>query len=186
MATNQASNQEIFEKIVEVIFSNWTALQLAVDHSLAGLKTQEFYQNLFEEVINIFKVYKDQVEVSDLNENFLDFFSEIFNMDVEDDSPKQVGMLLVDAYKKTFIEGAGMEVLNTLLSKGKSNANKLSQVQGDDDDSSDEDNDVDNNDSMETDEGTTSQQQPAHHREPRSKRVVDEDGWETVTSRRRR
>jgi len=184
MAVAQPDNQQIFEKIVELIFSNWTALQLAVDHSLAGLKTQEFYQNLYEEVINIFKVYKDQVEVSDLNENFLDFFSEIFNMDVEDDSPRQVGMLLVDAYKQTFIEGTGMQLYNNLLAKGKSNANKLSQVQGDDDDS-DDDNDFDN-DAMDTDEATTSQPQPTHHREPRSKRVVDEDGWETVTSRRRR
>ncbi|ORX79080.1 hypothetical protein BCR32DRAFT_328285 [Anaeromyces robustus] len=184
MAVANVNNQEIFEKIVELIFSNWTALQLAVDHSLAGLKTQEFYQNLYEEVLNIFSVYKDQVEVSDLNENFLDFFSEVFNMDVEDDSPRQVGMLLVEAYKKTFIEGTGMEVYNNLLAKGKSNANKLSQVQGDDD--SDDDNDFDNDDSMDTDEATTSQPQPSHQREPRSKKIIDEDGWETVTSRRRR
>ncbi|KAG4099588.1 hypothetical protein H8356DRAFT_1666031 [Neocallimastix lanati (nom. inval.)] len=128
MVVAQLSNQKIFEKIVEIIFSNWTALQLAVDHSLAGLKTHEYYQNLYEEVINIFNVYKDQVEVSDLNDNFVDFFSEIFNMDVEDGSPRQVGMLLVDAYKRTFIENTGMQVYNALIAKGKSNSSKLSKV----------------------------------------------------------
>jgi len=182
MAVAQVSNQEIFEKIVEHIFSNWTALQLAVEHSLGGLRTQEFYQNLYEEVLNIFNVYKDKVEVSDLNENFLEFFSEIFNMDVEDDSPRQVGMLLVEAYRKTFIEGTGMEVYNTLVSKGKSNSSKISKVEGDDSD--DDDSDIDNDDSMDTEEATTSQ--PTYHREPRSKKVIDEDGWETVTSRRSR
>ena len=83
-----------FTRAVHVVFGEWTCLKLAVENEFAGHKTREralaLLKRVLDGLLSTATVHRDELE--DLFEAAL---IDDFNIEAEDESPRQVAELLV-------------------------------------------------------------------------------------------
>ncbi|XP_066250440.1 pre-rRNA-processing protein TSR2 homolog [Euwallacea similis] len=85
--------EEPFARIVSQIFNNWTALRLAVDHSMGGPNSKQVAIDFINYMVQ-FCLNKPHVEAEDIQMAIEDILDEEFDTVCEDDSPKQISQLL--------------------------------------------------------------------------------------------
>ncbi|KAI9355902.1 Pre-rRNA-processing protein TSR2-domain-containing protein [Zopfochytrium polystomum] len=90
----------LFAEGVGLVFSRWTALQLAVEHQMGGRASAEKAQTLQAHTVDFFAQHGAAVAPYELADNFAGFFEEEFNAQLEDGSPEQVAATLVALYRE--------------------------------------------------------------------------------------
>lgn len=79
--------EEAFAKVIERVFSNWTALRLAVEHSMGG-------SNSLQVAVDVAKYMKEycvsdsRVDAENIQDAIEDLMDEEFDTVCEDESPK--------------------------------------------------------------------------------------------------
>lgn len=160
-----ADNNTRCLSIIERIFSNWTALRMAVEH---GMGTSEQARNFCEYVAEILKM-NEKLDQLDIAAELEDYMDAEFNTQLEDDSEKQVAeeihrlhYLLLNDVEKLDSEILKLPEVKPWIVKKTETIHKVSdEVEGDDD---------------EDGEGNSTS---------RNKMEVDEDGFALVTRKRR-
>ncbi|NP_001135814.1 TSR2, 20S rRNA accumulation, homolog [Nasonia vitripennis] len=160
-----ADNNERCLNIIERIFSNWTALRMAVEH---GMGSTEQARNFCEYVAEILRI-NEKLDQLDLAAELEDYMDAEFHTQLEDDSEKQVAeeihrlhYLLLNDVEKLDSEILKLpEVKPWIVKKTETVRKVLDEAEGNDD---------------EDDEGTNV---------PRNKMEVDDDGFALVTRKRR-
>ncbi|KAL3156417.1 hypothetical protein ABBQ38_000727 [Trebouxia sp. C0009 RCD-2024] len=88
-----------FEEGVNLLFSSWTALCLAIDNAWGGPGSRQKAEQLYQDVLCWFyghtEHYADDLEV-DLEACML----QDFNVELQDDSPRQVSIMLVSLHQE--------------------------------------------------------------------------------------
>ncbi|KAJ3040941.1 hypothetical protein HDV00_010152 [Rhizophlyctis rosea] len=180
-----------FTLALQYTFRTWTALNLCIDNQLAGRDTPAALQSLLDHTLQFFRDHGTEVFPYELADNFVAYFDEVFQTDLDDGSPKQVGESLCRLYREIMVEGKmeGLQALQVKVDRlGGGNAGARASVrQGGEGEDDDDDDDSD----FEDDEGTDgdsamdvdapSSSSPAPKPEP----VVDEDGFELVQKKGR-
>ncbi|KAF2901890.1 hypothetical protein ILUMI_04291 [Ignelater luminosus] len=85
--------EEKFRPIVEHIFNNWTALQLAVEHSMGGPNSRNLAVDFVDEIAR-YCVEEANVDVSDIQDELEGVMDEWFDTLCEDNSPAEIANLL--------------------------------------------------------------------------------------------
>ncbi|XP_066156767.1 pre-rRNA-processing protein TSR2 homolog [Euwallacea fornicatus] len=85
--------EEPFAKVVSQIFNNWTALRLAVDHSMGGPHSKQVAIDFINYMVQ-FCLSEPHVEAEHIQMAIEDILDEEFDTVCEDDSPKQISQLL--------------------------------------------------------------------------------------------
>jgi pre-rRNA-processing protein TSR2 len=186
-----AEHAALFNEGLTLMFQRWTALQLVVDHQMGGIDTIEMAQMLQKHTYDFFLNHGLNVEPHELDENYIGYFEECFNADLEDGSGMQIANAAVGLFKE--LGQGSMESLNKLrelAAKGRpAGAAMATRVRGDDDedDSSDDDSDDFPMDGDDIAEASRMQaDEPAAAPAPKPDPIVDEDGFELVQKPRRR
>ncbi|XP_047986523.1 pre-rRNA-processing protein TSR2 homolog [Leguminivora glycinivorella] len=173
-----------FKPLVDLVLNNWTALQLAIDHGMgsSGPKTGQ----LVSDYITRYCVENLGGDVDNLTEVLEDLMDEEFDTMCEDNSPKEVAIVLLQ-YFTLLREGKRDELQARIAAmpvcqKGLSQNVRQPMNPGEDSDSSSEDegNDAPTNGTVP--QLVDRQQQP----EPEP---MDEDvdpGWTVVRTRRKK
>lgn len=98
------SINELFKRSVEQIFNNWTALQLAVEHSMGGPTSQQVCEKFVMNYNTLYLISQTAIEmmnwvtsycldqpdpqVEDITDTLEDILDEEFETICEDQSPK--------------------------------------------------------------------------------------------------
>ncbi|RZB39504.1 pre-rRNA-processing protein TSR2 -like, partial [Asbolus verrucosus] len=82
-----------FKKVVEQIFNNWTALQLAVDHSMAGTDSKKIALE-FINYMTQYCLYESAVDTDCIHEALDDIMDQEFDTICEDGSTKEIAKIL--------------------------------------------------------------------------------------------
>lgn len=156
--------QDKLSNAISIILSQWTALRIAIEHSLAPESSmQELSQLVYEFFMTEKQVYWDE-----LAGNFDEYFLETFNMELEDKSSDSISKHLCLLFSE-LKEGKEDEYAK-IVAAGKKNVAVCEK-----DESSDSEDEMD--EAMEVDvEPLAGPSEP----------VIDEDGFELVQRRRRR
>ncbi|CAG9770595.1 unnamed protein product [Ceutorhynchus assimilis] len=80
-------------KIVSQIFSNWTALRLAVEHSMGGPNSKQAAIDFMNYMVQ-YCLHEPHVDVDKIQEALEDILDEEFETICEDESPRQIAQLL--------------------------------------------------------------------------------------------
>ncbi|KAJ3287553.1 hypothetical protein HK104_008538 [Borealophlyctis nickersoniae] len=175
-----------FSDAVRLVFSRWTALQLALDHQMAGTATETCAKEMYDHTLSFFREHGTEVYPDELCDNYKGYFDEVFNAELEDGSPEQVGKALVSLYAEIMVQGKmdGYEALKQKAASGR-NAALASTVVGDDSsDDEDEEGGGEDREAMEIDGGAGTA--PASAAPSRPPPVIDEDGFELVQPKKGR
>lgn len=179
--------KEGFEEGVAIIFSQWTALVLAVENQWGGSESASKADYLIEDILEWF--YKKKEHYADeLEMELADALLEEFHVEVEDGSPSQVAKQLVELYAACLRNDASvLQQLRQRQATGAA-ASKKCVVDLDgaqmDDDSSSSDADSDD-DEVDEDMGDAAAPAAVPLKVPQAP-VVDADGFELVQKRRGR
>ena len=177
----QMSFSTTLNSIIRSVFSRWTALQLAVSHSMGGLQTEEKY----EAFIDAFTQYlmrnaRPNISLSSLEQNIQEYLEEVmdeeFNTELDDGSSIELSKLIV-RYFQMIQEGKLAEVNQELQIQQATASSLQSSVRT-------KTNDMESS-SSESDDGEDEEmleEQPTQQTKPQSM-DVDEDGWTTVHRR---
>lgn len=84
---------EIFSKIVDQIFANWSALKLAVEHSQGGPNSQQVARDC-KNYVTEFCLSNNNIESENIQDVLDDLLDEEFDTICEDNSTKEIAMLL--------------------------------------------------------------------------------------------
>ncbi|KAJ6634671.1 Pre-rRNA-processing protein TSR2 like [Pseudolycoriella hygida] len=170
-------DKDLFRKILENIFNQWTALKLAVEHGMGG---QHGQQTAVESMNYVFEycTRNDNITQSEIQELLDDIMDQEFNAICEDNSSveistmltKYLNMILSKEYDAIKNETSSMPPCTQWL-----NSNFKVEVAIDSDMSSSDGEDEE----MEVWSNNVDVQSAS--KTP----TVDEDGWTTVTSKRR-
>lgn len=82
-----------YRVIVEQIFNNWSALQLAIEHDMGGPNSREVVTQCVD-YITQFCLSEPNLQVSDIREALEDIMDEEFDTICEDNSPLEIANLL--------------------------------------------------------------------------------------------
>ncbi|CAH0547928.1 unnamed protein product [Brassicogethes aeneus] len=85
--------EEHFTRIVQHVFNNWTALKLAVEHSMGGANSKQTAVECLNYMVQ-FCLYEQNVQVEDIQDALEDVLDQEFDMICEDDSPKEIAHIL--------------------------------------------------------------------------------------------
>ncbi|GJQ76791.1 hypothetical protein Trydic_g15002 [Trypoxylus dichotomus] len=83
----------MFKQIIERIFSNWTALRLAVEHCMGGPDSKQVALDTME-YITQYCMSEPNLDVEDIEDELDDIMDQKFNTFCEDDSIREVSQLL--------------------------------------------------------------------------------------------
>lgn len=83
-----------FKKVVEHIFNNWSALQLAVDHSMGGPNSKQIAVSTVDYLVN-YLTSENGIEVEDIEDVLEEIMDQEFNTVCEDDSIREVSSLML-------------------------------------------------------------------------------------------
>lgn len=83
-----------FKKVVEHIFNNWSALQLAVDHSMGGPNSKQIAVSTVDYLVN-YLTSENGFEVEDIEDVLEEIMDQEFNTVCEDDSIREVSSLML-------------------------------------------------------------------------------------------
>ncbi|CAF1200015.1 unnamed protein product [Adineta steineri] len=171
------------DPIIRSIFSRWTALQLAVSHSMGGSESESKYEafiNAFGEYLtrNIRNTPTISLHESDIQEYLDEILDEEFNTVLDDGSSYELAQLFV-RYIQLILQGKLNDVQQELQlqqSMASSIQTSSRNENNDDDSSTSDDSDDDDDDMIEEEEDEQQQQQQGKTQSM----DVDEDGWTTV------
>jgi len=82
-----------FQTIVEHIFNNWTGLQLAVEHGMAGPNSRQVALECMDYMTQ-YCLNEQNVQISDIQDVLEDIMDEEFDTVCEDNSPTEIANLL--------------------------------------------------------------------------------------------
>ncbi|RKO91191.1 hypothetical protein BDK51DRAFT_20976 [Blyttiomyces helicus] len=182
MSAPHLTHFPLFIESITLVFSRWTALQLALDHQMAGASTPLRATELLEDTAAFFRTHGSEVHADELDSNFTAFFEEVFCAELDDGSPLQVGRTLVKLYAEIVGEGR-LELLEELRGKARvSGAGRSVRAGGDADDDDEESGDEEEGEGEAMDVDVPVVRERAPWPEP----VVDEDGFELVQKKGRR
>ncbi|KAK9871433.1 hypothetical protein WA026_012808 [Henosepilachna vigintioctopunctata] len=85
--------EEIFSKVVNQVFNNWTGLKLAVEHSLGGSNSLQVANDIKDYMVK-YCLYESNVQVEDIQDALDDIMDEEFNTICEDNSTKDISIIL--------------------------------------------------------------------------------------------
>ncbi|XP_044268968.1 pre-rRNA-processing protein TSR2 homolog [Tribolium madens] len=85
--------EEAFNRVVQHIFNNWTALKLAVEYSESGCNPKEVV-NDFINYTTQYCLYESNVEPDGIQEALDDILDQEFDTICEDGSTKEIALLL--------------------------------------------------------------------------------------------
>lgn len=165
------ASMSLFFTVVETLFNNWTALQLAVEHQLGGTQSKEIAKWMVTVVENFFKE-NDNVLAQEIAEYMEDLMNNEFNTLCEDGSLEEMGESLCK-YFQLIKDGNEAEVILE-LKKFKGSSVHLSKTTTNHDNSTlNEENDLEG--SLQNHREDLDTTRKSTRSEP------DEDGWVTVT-----
>lgn len=169
--------------IIRGVFSRWTALQIAVSHSMGGPETDAKYEAFIDAYAEyIARNVRPNMSVSSLEQDIEEYLDEVldeeFNTVLDDGSNIEIAKLTI-RYIQMVHEGKLAEVQQELQSQQGTARSLQMSIQNkneNDDSSSDSDDDEDMNNDQIPEEKS--------HSEPNTQSMdVDEDGWTTVHRR---
>ncbi|XP_018569197.1 uncharacterized protein LOC108909362 isoform X2 [Anoplophora glabripennis] len=157
--------EEAFTRVVQHVFNNWTALKLAVEHSMGGPNSKQTAVECMNYMVQ-YCLYEPSVDVLSIEEALEDILDEEFETVCEDNSPKEVAAILfkfIQLIKEGNVEQCEIEYqkLPTM------NADWLNQLKT-------QSSQTVNDDSSSEDEQTKSQT------------AMEQDGWTEVKTRKKR
>lgn len=176
------TQQELqFARATYIILAMWPAMRQAVLEMWGGPESEEKRDFLLSHLCDEYGTGKgklpDMDDLTDLLENYL---AEEYDCQLEDDSAALVALHVCNTYKAVFEEQHGTEFLKQLeeafAKVSKSSVKNQTQELSEDDDAEEED---------APDVATPATSAPRASA-PRPEPEIDEDGFETVVSRRRR
>ena len=181
------SANAILLPIVQSVFSRWTALQLAISHSMGGSESEVKY-DAFVDAFTQFLVrnVRPALSVSSLEQDIQQYFDEVldeeFNTELDDGSSQELAQLFV-RYIQLIQQGKLADVQQELQAQQATAPAVQMSVRnnnGDDSSSSSGSSSDDDDDEMREDED----EDETTPREPKSQSMdVDEDGWVKVQRR---
>lgn len=167
--------------IIRSVFSRWTALQIAVNHSMGGPESEAKYEAFIEAfgqylTRNIRPASSISAIEQDIQEYLDEVLDEEFNTILEDGSSNELARLFI-RYIQLIQEGKLADVQHELqLQQPTTSAIQMSVRNPDVDDESSSSSSSENDDNEMREEPSTN--------ETRSQNMdVDEDGWITVHRR---
>ncbi|CAF0880361.1 unnamed protein product [Adineta steineri] len=170
--------------IIRSVFSRWTALQLAVSHSMGGPESEAKYEAFIEAFgQHLIRNIRPSLSISSMEQDIQEYLDEIldeeFNTVLDDGSSTELSQVFV-RYIQLIQQGKLADVQQELqLQHSVTPAMQMSVRNKTEDDgsssSSSDDNDDGDDDDMKEEPSTN---------EPKSQAMdVDEDGWTTVHRR---
>jgi pre-rRNA-processing protein TSR2 len=91
------SHSELFRKVVETVFSTWTALRLAVEHGMGGQQGKEIASQFVNQVADLF--CKNDIGAEEAADFLAEFMDKEFQTVCEDNSPDEVATVLWQFYQ---------------------------------------------------------------------------------------
>ena len=171
--------------IVQSVFSRWTALQLAVSHSMGGSESEVKYEAFIDAFTQfLVRNVRPALSVSSLEQDIQQYFDEVldeeFNTELDDGSSQELAQLFV-RYIQLIQQGKLADVQQELQAQQATAPAVHMSVRNDNgDDSSSSGSSTDDDDMREDDD----EDDEATSREPKSQSMdVDEDGWVKVQRR---
>ncbi|KAF9583083.1 hypothetical protein BGW38_010285 [Lunasporangiospora selenospora] len=176
-------NQVAFREGVDYLFHSWTALKLAVDGEWGGHDSASKRDWFIDTIVDYFTENGKNIDPFDLEDILLQVMNDEFSILLEDGSEQHIAKIL----DQLFLEctQGRYDIVQTLRADAQktSGAIKSSSGAGEDASSGDEESDEDEDGgAMDVDVGEGSSKPKKEKPEPE----IDEDGFETVVSRRRR
>ncbi|CAH2005870.1 unnamed protein product [Acanthoscelides obtectus] len=177
--------EEAFTKIVQHIFNNWTALRLAVEHSMGGCDSKQTALDFMNYMVQ-FCLYERNVDVGKIQEALEDILDEEFETICEDGSTQEVAVVL-HKFLKLLRDGnlqdceTEYQKLPTINAEWlKSNIEQVKKTMLETSSSSEDE-----------EEQNTSTARPTTNQRPPSLPTVnetpmDEDGWTEVRNKKKR
>ncbi|KAL1517555.1 hypothetical protein ABEB36_001305 [Hypothenemus hampei] len=158
--------EEQFTNLVSQIFNNWTALRLAVDHSMGGANSKQAALDFMNYMVQ-YCLYEQNIEIEGIQDALEDILDEEFETICEDDSPKQIAQILYN-FVNLLKQGKTEEFELEFQKLPVINSNWLSQTQT----QNVSNNMVSEDSSSDSDENNET--------------PMEQDGWTEVKSRRKR
>lgn len=90
---------------VSMILQRWTALNICIEQDLAGPSSALKRTELYESIISYFRDEGIKLTVDELENSLYWYFDETFNLDLEDDSSKDVAERLCEMYQEVCVDG---------------------------------------------------------------------------------
>lgn len=109
-----STNRVIFIEGLDLIFSRWTALKLAIDNGWGGPNTLEKSIQLKSTIISSFDKKGSKVEQEDIEDLIIDFMNNELCIILEDSSEIQIAQQILSLYKEA-ISGK-RNIVNSLSS----------------------------------------------------------------------
>ncbi|PRP74624.1 hypothetical protein PROFUN_03546 [Planoprotostelium fungivorum] len=181
-ALSKEQKWELFISGVRCIMSRWTALNLAIDNCWGGASSREKADAMFDNLLYAFE--SSTVHADELVEFFDYYLSNDFHVDAQDGSIEEVSRTIVLMFNRIAIDDFTMvnQILSARVPKGTENS--VFQKPPSDDDSSDEGEDEGGDEGMDVEQPTAMNIELEENTRPIKE--IDEDGFETVTSRKGR
>lgn len=198
-ASRHPQATEAFKEGLQSVFRQWTALELAIHHEWGGRNSSEKADSLVEDILQQFlgpeKIYKDDIAL--ILEDYMDVN---FSTVCEDNSPEELGELLVTMWRQCCAGEFGL--VHNALAREFVRHEVLSQSQGLDEtgDTMDSDGEEEEGGEEAKEEaeiltaaalgggaplGTVVEEEGKEEEAP-SVPVVDPDGWQPVLRRSQR
>lgn len=108
------SNSNIFHGVVNKVLSNWTALNLAVEHGMGGPQSRQIASWMVDYMNEIF-VENPNIEPYEVSDILSELMDNEFQTICDDNSPDEVGAELCRFFR--LLREGQTELLNTELSK---------------------------------------------------------------------
>ena len=170
--------------IIRSVFSRWTALQLAVDHSMGGPNSQAKYEAFIDAFgQHLIRNVRPTLSVSSMEQDLQEYLDEVldeeFNTVLDDGSSAELAQLFI-RYIQLIQQGKLADVQQELQLQQATTApaarmSVRNQTEGGESSSSEGEDDGENDFDMREESATT---------ESKSQSMdVDEDGWTTVHRR---
>lgn len=179
LALRHPESDLAFTQVLQSIFRQWTALELAIFHQWGGDTSGELAAHLLEEVKEFFYSSDEKIYKDDMSLLLEDFLESNFSTICEDGSPDELGELICTVYNQCGI--GNFDLANDIISKERMRSSMVSRSvgvedQGDAMDSDDDDVEGDGEAALEEAVAEALEEVPR----------VDADGWETVSKRKKK
>ncbi|WOK91758.1 pre-rRNA-processing protein [Canna indica] len=160
---------------ISLVFSRWTALQMAVENGWGGRDSRLKYEELASTIVSWFSQSKDLLYIDDLENMLDDSMQDVFNTEITDGSIEEVAEQLMIMYEDC-LKGNYESIQKLRLTPTISSVSRSKQVV------------LDESEDEEASEMMVDEPKPTEMsaQMPKVKQVPDEDGWSTVTSRKNR
>ncbi|KAG6524420.1 pre-rRNA-processing protein TSR2-like [Zingiber officinale] len=168
----------LFGEGISLVFSRWTALQMAVENAWGGRDSRHKSEELTSTILTWFSQSKGSLYIDDLENMLEENMLSLFNTEIDDGSIEEVAEELMIMHED-FLKG-NFESIEKLRRSGPVISSVAQSKQIGNHDSEDESSD-DEVSEMIVDEPKVSEMVAES---PKPEQVPDEDGWSTVTSKR--